>query len=62
MKLRKTDPKAPPRQRQTTADLRAQVLDMRARGMVLGAIADALNVSDQRVRKILREAATPAPA
>lgn len=50
------EPKRPSRKRRTTAELRAEVLDLRAKRMVLTAIADTLNVSDARVRKIVREA------
>jgi hypothetical protein len=52
MRVKKAIKKAP-RQRRTTDDLRRQVIDLRERGLVQGAIADALNVSDERVRAIL---------
>jgi len=45
------------RQRRTSADLTAQVVELHARGVVEAAIADTLNVSDRRVGEILSAAA-----
>jgi hypothetical protein len=47
------------RQRRTTAALRAQVLDLHQRGLVLAAIANTLNISDRRVRELLRDTGNP---
>lgn len=47
---------APKRRRQTTTALRSQVAELYDRGLVLAAIADTLNVSDRRVRELLRDA------
>jgi hypothetical protein len=44
------------RYRRTTPNLRDQVLGLHARGLVVSAIADALNVADRRVREILKAA------
>ena len=43
----------PKRQRRTTDDLREQAMALRERGMVFAGIADALNVSDRRVKELL---------
>lgn len=56
MKLRR-EPSKPKRSRRTTGELRGQVLELRSRGLVGTAIADALNVSDRRVNTILAAAA-----
>lgn len=45
-----------PRQRRTTDTVRAQVLNLHARGLISAAIADTLNLSDRRVKAILTEA------
>jgi hypothetical protein len=45
------------RTRATSETLRAQVLALHARGVLPAAIADTLNVSDRRVKTLLREAA-----
>jgi hypothetical protein len=47
----------PKRQRRTGPTLKAQVLDLRARGVMPATIADTLNISDRRVASILRDAA-----
>jgi hypothetical protein len=47
----------PKRRRRTTPTLRSQVLELRARGLVPEAIADALNISDRRCRSLLRSGA-----
>jgi hypothetical protein len=47
----------PKRQRRTGPSLKSQVLELRGRGIMPTAIADALNISDRRVREILRAAA-----
>jgi hypothetical protein len=41
------------RQRRSAVDLRRQVLDLHRRGLVVAAIADALNVADRRVQQII---------
>ena len=41
--------------RRTTVPLRRQVAELRERGLVPTAIADVLNLSDRRVKSILRE-------
>lgn len=46
---------APKRQRRSSAELREQVVGLRERGLVLAAIADTLNISDRRVRQLLRD-------
>jgi hypothetical protein len=51
----KRDAARPKRRRRTSASLRAEVLELRGRGVVPLAIASVLNVSDRRVREILRE-------
>lgn len=51
---RREEPQAK-RQQRTSATLRQEVVDLRERGLVPSAIADALNVSDRRVASILRE-------
>lgn len=43
------------RSRPTTPTLRSQVLELQKRGVVLTAIADTLNVSDRRVKEIVRD-------
>jgi hypothetical protein len=43
----------PKRRRRTSAELLAQVAELRSRGLLPAAIADALNVSDRRVRDVL---------
>jgi hypothetical protein len=53
----KRKPATAKRHRRTTADLTAQVLDLHGRGVVETAIADSLNIGDERVRDILRAAA-----
>jgi hypothetical protein len=45
------------RQRRTSDELRAQVAALRQRGVVPAGIADVLNISDSRVRKLLAQAA-----
>lgn len=45
----------PKRRRRTPEDLRRQVEELPARGIVGVAIADALNVADRRVQRLLRE-------
>jgi hypothetical protein len=45
------------RQRRTTRELRAQVVALHERGVVPAGIADTLNISDSRVRKLLAQAA-----
>ena len=45
----------PKRRRRTSAQLRQEVAELRGRGMVPAAIADALNVSDRRLAGLLRE-------
>jgi hypothetical protein len=50
LKRRPTEMK---RRRRTTEDLRRQVLDLDARGVMPTAVADALHISDRRVKKIL---------
>jgi hypothetical protein len=47
------------RQRRTTTQLQEQVRALRDRGMVPGAIADTLNISDRRTESLLRQATTP---
>jgi len=44
------------RRRQTTPALRGQVTELYDRGLVIVAIADTLNLSDRRVRELLRDA------
>jgi hypothetical protein len=56
----KRDRARPKRQRRTSANLKAQVLQLHTRGMVPTAIADVLNVSDRRVKELLRELALEA--
>jgi hypothetical protein len=41
--------------RRTTKELRTQVLDLREKGMVPGGIANTLDISERRVRAILRD-------
>lgn len=56
--LRVAQPKVKrPRQRRSSGELEAQVLDLRkrGRGLVPAAIADVLNVSEKRVRQILAQ-------
>jgi len=53
----KADPATKKRQRRTSLPLRAQVLSLRRRGLVPSAIANALNVSDARVRAVLKQVA-----
>jgi hypothetical protein len=53
----KRKPATVKRHRRTTADLTAQVLELHGRGVVETAIADSLNIGDERVRDILRAAA-----
>jgi len=48
------------RHRRTTSSLTMQVADLAARGMVVTAIADALNISDRRTKQILRGLPTAA--
>jgi hypothetical protein len=43
---------APKRRRRTSPELVAQVRELIARGLVLTAIGDALNISDRRVREL----------
>jgi DNA-binding NarL/FixJ family response regulator len=45
------------RQRRSTPNVKAQVLELHSRGAVEAAIADTLNLSDRRVREIIRAAA-----
>jgi hypothetical protein len=45
------------RRRRTSETMRAQVIALHERGVVPAAIADALNISDSRVRKLLAQAA-----
>ena len=45
------------RQRRTSSELRRQVAALRERGLVPLAIADALNISDRRCRKLLADLA-----
>lgn len=45
---------APKRQRRSSKELREQVLGLHDRGLVPAAIADTLNISERRVRAILR--------
>jgi len=45
------------RHRRTTAELTAQVVELRNRGLVESAIADSLNIGDERVRSIIRSEA-----
>ena len=52
--VRDADAKRPRRSRRTTAALEAQVVDLRARGLIPTAIADTLNLADRRVQEILR--------
>jgi hypothetical protein len=47
------------RHRRTNAELTAQVVELHARGVVDSAIADTLNIGDERVRSIVRAAAVP---
>ena len=56
--LKQTGTKQPrsSRRRPTTDALRVQVLQLHERGVVTTAIADALNISDRRVRELLRDA------
>lgn len=44
------------RRRSTTGALRLQVAELYDRGLVIAAIADTLNVSDRRVKGLLRDA------
>ena len=44
------------RRRQTTPALRGQITELYDRGLVVAVIADTLNVSDRRVRELLRDA------
>jgi hypothetical protein len=44
------------RTRRTTETFKAKVLNLHARGVISAAIADTLNVSDRRVKEILRAA------
>ena len=53
----KRQPAKVKRQRRTTADVSAQVVELHGRGIVDAAIADTLNLSDRRVREILTTAA-----
>ncbi|MFL5916749.1 MAG: hypothetical protein ACJ752_14105 [Gaiellaceae bacterium] len=46
-----------PRGRRTTPSMKEQVRALHARGLVPAAIADALNLSDSRVRRLLAQAA-----
>jgi hypothetical protein len=46
-----------PRGRRTTTSMKEQVRALHDRGLVPGAIADALNLSDSRVRRLLTQAA-----
>jgi hypothetical protein len=49
---------APPkRRRRTSDDLVAEVVQLASEGKMRTAIADAVNISDRRVRDILRDAA-----
>ena len=52
----------PKRRRRTTGDLIEEARRLHARGMVAGAIADVLNVSDRRVRELLAEPELPEAA
>lgn len=52
----KKDTNPPKRGRATTAGLRASVIELHERGLMLPAIADTLNISDRRVREVLRDA------
>jgi hypothetical protein len=45
----------PKRQRRTGATLRGQARSLRSRGMVIAAIGNHLNISDRRVKELLRE-------
>ncbi len=51
----RTQGQRPKRRRRTSEDLRREVAELRARGMVPAAIADTLNVADRRVQALLRE-------
>jgi len=55
--LRPAPAGAPKRRRRTSAELREAVAGLHGRGVVPAAIADALNVSDRRVKDLLRELA-----
>ncbi len=55
----KRKPAAVQRHRRTTAELTAQVIELRSRGVVESAIGDTLNIGDERVRSILRTALPP---
>lgn len=45
------------RHRRSSAALRAEILELHERGLIPAAIADALNVSDRRVKALLPKAA-----
>ena len=45
------------RQRRSTPNVKGQVLELHSRGVVTPAIADTLNLSDRRVKEIIRTAA-----
>ena len=46
----------PSSQRRTTITLRQQVLDLKDRGVIPGGIANVLNISERRVRQLLKAA------
>ena len=46
--------KAPKFRRRTTASLTRDVREMRGRGVVVTAIADSLNISDRRVKELIK--------
>lgn len=52
--IREQKKAAPKYRRRTTASMVADAREMHARGVVLTAIADQLNVSDRRVKELLR--------
>jgi hypothetical protein len=46
----------PYKRRRSSAELKAEVVDLHKRGLVAGAIANQLNVADRRVKEILAQA------
>ncbi|HEY2371391.1 MAG TPA: hypothetical protein VGH82_02475 [Gaiellaceae bacterium] len=57
VKLERLAVEKPKRQRRSGPTVKAQVLELHGRGALPAAIADTLNLSDRRVKELLRDAA-----